>query len=520
MSFQVIARAYERWENKLEGISRRGFDQFIQVIMRNAFGDTKNRISLCVLARARNSNSSQGGIERRQGWECILGHESAGIELGASFQEEEDALLDRIRNNGQYTVICDAHRKNANDSRINGLRGPVSLLWIFLSNTDKESYRILSEVILDELEDKFHDIILMERIEELLRDKEREDILSHPWGKDLFAKLLDKQWIFLQYVNKALANHELPDWRLFVQVSAMFYEKRIISTKLFFTQEKDKEYNTNIMLCLKEKFVQGTPNDSEKNLEEWFWLTYKNLRTIRKVMEMSNSNKGLLIEKKETHQYVLRGIIYEKDPAPDICINIKDHMIWGMYNKKEELFEYRKGEFKFPEIERVWDYQEQLTKANEEYLHLKEEEIEKIINVVGNIKDVSSHGVSIIFMCDNLLSDEMKRLVNHNKAYRIQSIPLDNSSDDTIIGLTAIDGAIMSNMECQCVGVGAILDGKSCIEGNPGRGSRFNSVANYIEAMEEWRDKTKSGDRIAVIISEDGMVNVVYPNSERISSVV
>jgi DisA bacterial checkpoint controller nucleotide-binding len=54
--------------------------------------------------------------------------------------------------------------------------------------------------------------------------------------------------------------------------------------------------------------------------------------------------------------------------------------------------------------------------------------------------------------------------------------------------------------------VGVILDGHASGKGDPSRGSRFNSAIRYYE--------TQGGDCLVIIVSEDGMINLL-PNLRR-----
>lgn len=70
--------------------------------------------------------------------------------------------------------------------------------------------------------------------------------------------------------------------------------------------------------------------------------------------------------------------------------------------------------------------------------------------------------------------------------------------------MTSIDGAILLDLQCNCWGIGIILDGNAIVYGNNSRGARYNSVHNYVA-----NKKTDGKICIGIIISEDGMVNIV-----------
>ena len=76
-----------------------------------------------------------------------------------------------------------------------------------------------------------------------------------------------------------------------------------------------------------------------------------------------------------------------------------------------------------------------------------------------------------------------------------------------IIGITAIDGALMANLDGMCCAIGAILDGDAVVRGDPGRGSRYNSLANYIARFKQ-KKKAGKGTCFAVIFSEDERIDI------------
>lgn len=75
------------------------------------------------------------------------------------------------------------------------------------------------------------------------------------------------------------------------------------------------------------------------------------------------------------------------------------------------------------------------------------------------------------------------------------------------MGMTNIDGAIFIDTKGKCHAIGMIVDGETIIEGDAGRGARYNSINNYIN----WAFKTGKGYFVGIIVSEDGMINVVVP---------
>lgn len=73
-------------------------------------------------------------------------------------------------------------------------------------------------------------------------------------------------------------------------------------------------------------------------------------------------------------------------------------------------------------------------------------------------------------------------------------------TEDNIPWVTAIDGAVLCDLNGHCHAVGVILDGLASDRCSPNRGARYNSAVRYAYG---------AGNRIAVVKSEDGGVDVL-----------
>lgn len=72
--------------------------------------------------------------------------------------------------------------------------------------------------------------------------------------------------------------------------------------------------------------------------------------------------------------------------------------------------------------------------------------------------------------------------------------------------ITAIDGAVLIDTHNHCHAIGAILDGLATEAGDPARGARYNSAVRYVASS--------AHACLAIVVSEDGMINVVSPPPE------
>lgn len=110
----------------------------------------------------------------------------------------------------------------------------------------------------------------------------------------------------------------------------------------------------------------------------------------------------------------------------------------------------------------------------------------------------SSRGNMLVFASDAAL--EAKRL-------SMQCIPIKPTrlEEQTLLTLTAIDGALLVDLDGHLHAKGVILDGVAGIEGDASRGSRYNSALTY----QEFRGRKLP--TMIVVVSEDGMVDII-PN--------
>ena len=137
-----------------------------------------------------------------------------------------------------------------------------------------------------------------------------------------------------------------------------------------------------------------------------------------------------------------------------------------------------------------------------------EEQIEgfpnaKIIEKIAKEAIHQSHGTTVVFTDE--AEDESCRLSKFHRCELIRPIDLCQHKE-YILPLTSIDGALIVGTDGECYGVGAILDGEAVKPGSIGRGARYNSALNYVA----WRKrKSPNGKYCAVIISEDGIVNII-----------
>lgn len=122
-----------------------------------------------------------------------------------------------------------------------------------------------------------------------------------------------------------------------------------------------------------------------------------------------------------------------------------------------------------------------------------------VINLVENILSNKKGGMIVISQNPE---KEAKRLAN-------QCILIDpvKVNGDIVKSISRIDGSLLIDEELKCYATGVILDGDaSNSKGDSSRGSRYNSALKYIS-------RNDIVGSIAIVISEDGMVDVIDSNT-------
>jgi hypothetical protein len=116
------------------------------------------------------------------------------------------------------------------------------------------------------------------------------------------------------------------------------------------------------------------------------------------------------------------------------------------------------------------------------------------------IKDAArqKHGTMIVVTSD--AAGEADRLEEQSTVLR-KPVPL---TEEILLMLTSIDGAVPVDPSGLCYAAGVILDGNAVKgKGDSSRGARYNSAIRYIHAAE------KNSECLALVISEDGTINLV-----------
>ncbi|MGI6236952.1 MAG: hypothetical protein ACOYI7_05335 [Candidatus Excrementavichristensenella sp.] len=261
----------------------------------------------------------------------------------------------------------------------------------------------------------------------------------------------------------------------------------------------------------------------ETKLSNEIEMTYENLRQIRKIFEATPPGHcvvGIMPEGegcfKEGKGVFLKG--YAKD-FPPFCFKIQfmAKNFWRLsvqYKTCEKIiFEKRSGLYRFP-INMGDNVFRDVKKLLEEQLTCSSDD--KKIKTIDTIKKIieagceQKHGTVLVFGEKAIIEEESKRLLEAMRGIGIEIPKTKNLELEYIKGHTAIDGAMLFDVEKGCChAMGIILDGEA-VEGDPSRGARYNSTLAYIESVKKrHRQNSKNPMIFAIVISEDRYVNLV-----------
>jgi hypothetical protein len=212
-------------------------------------------------------------------------------------------------------------------------------------------------------------------------------------------------------------------------------------------------------------------------------------RKIRKLLELGDDENYLHTDSERI--YGIASI--ENYPADEsvYLVRMLGHHHWELVHADHTLVRVLYGQPYYPQPELVIkSLRDELSSA---FQDLSSVQIDQLIDLV-EVAEMESRGTILVISRD--ARSEAARLGG-------QSVPIEPAelTPRLLKLLTAIDGAILIAPDATCYAIGAILDGVAQGKGDSSRGARYNSALRYLQSIE--------GDCIAVVVSEDGGVDVV-----------
>ena len=221
-----------------------------------------------------------------------------------------------------------------------------------------------------------------------------------------------------------------------------------------------------------------------------------NYRGIRKLLEVSSNKMALLCDVESVWGLGLPLDTYQPSRENLFEIRFAEHQTWELVHAENIMLrvKYRQARLPRARFDRKMfcDLVHHFFQVNQSTVNLLVKAVEAAVE--------QRHGTMLVITPD--AERETQRLAAQSTV--IEPVIV---SKDIISHLSNIDGAILMSPEGIIYSFGVILDGKASKNGNPARGSRYNSAIRYIDG-----ERSRNIDCLALIVSEDGYVDL-YPKS-------
>jgi len=230
-------------------------------------------------------------------------------------------------------------------------------------------------------------------------------------------------------------------------------------------------------------------------------FSLENKRIIHRFLEMCTDQTALLVEMKDGLKVVGIGKTYE----PVCRIAFEGSLKWSI-EYIGRIYKRIEGKYhvavKEPKTDRFIKAMESVFKCKYDYTAKN-----RLSNIYEGIV-TQPHGAMIVFL-ENA-AEEAKRLISANRGTGIKNKAIRDSN--MFYGLTAVDGAVLFDMEGNCQGFGFMLDGEAIVKNRTDRGERYNTAYNYTAC------KNKAGKKcMTVTVSEDKLVDFIDSDQKNIT---
>lgn len=338
------------------------------------------------------------------------------------------------------------------------------IVWTLIYKKEDTVHKIIAGVILDLLGENIHNL-------NEIKDYNQQQIGAFFQNKQFMEYYIRKMQELFAYI---------PDHRSITDVLISDYENRRACGTVCYI--KDNAEIKQKIVCFDETCCL-TGGFNEKT----------NTQRIRKLLEICRDTECCLAASAESGNII--GIIpKETDLQHELEFSIEfAGNQWELRCGSETLLKYRSGNYCIDSANENEKLRGTCVSAGIEY-----DIFEKMIRL---LEEKAVHGALIIIAQD--AEAEVERLCQKNRGIKIDKRKV---SEQTVLGMTNADGAVFFDYDGNCYGFNIILDGIAVVEGEIGRGARYNSAVNYINCANIKATKGDAAEgvkRCAIIRSED-----------------
>lgn len=222
-------------------------------------------------------------------------------------------------------------------------------------------------------------------------------------------------------------------------------------------------------------------------------ISLRDFRKVRKFLELSNDDSLIISDAALIYGLgELRGK-YNPKSESIFVINFTKHYNWEVVHDNNSMMavSYRQPNLPKERIDRAQFYSD-LKRA---FKDINNEQLDNLWDITTEATK-QSHGTMLVI--SDIAKKEAARL--GKQSFKVKPFKLTKS---IINQITSIDGSVLVDRDSICHAIGVILDGVATDKGDSSRGARYNSAIRYYEY------KGKSNPTVLVIISEDGMINLI-----------
>lgn len=224
-------------------------------------------------------------------------------------------------------------------------------------------------------------------------------------------------------------------------------------------------------------------------------IPIRDFRKVRKFLELSNAD-SLIVS--DSHLiYGLGKLVGNYNPNDEslFIIDFISHHHWTVSHDGQVMMLVKYWQPNVPQEKIDRNYYESLFKRL--FIEIEQEQMNDLWEIVIEATK-QRHGTMIIISGE--AEEEAKRLAN--PSFLVKPFKLEM---DLVNQVTSIDGSVLLDTNCRCHAIGIIIDGVATQKGDSSRGARYNSAIRYYESI------GSSIPTIIIVVSEDGMVNII-PN--------
>jgi hypothetical protein len=259
------------------------------------------------------------------------------------------------------------------------------------------------------------------------------------------------------------------------EIASMKYEGAVGIGKMIIAPKDHK--NVKVTLQLKEP------------------IRVSDYRKVRKFLELSDNSSAIISD--TALIYGLGELRGKYNPKEETLfeINFTSHFKWELSHDNNPLMvvEYREPSLPVEKINREKFYSD----FPRLFDGISKEQIDDLWDISMEATK-QKHGTMLV-ISDNAANEAIRL---GKQCFTLKPLKL---TEKIIQQITSIDGAVLLDRDSTCHAIGVILDGLATEKGDASRGARFNSAIRYYEQF------GKETSLVLVIISEDGMINLI-PN--------